>query len=187
MWPTCGAGTKELAIHIRILFGPSRREGRGMMDEHEESSSVRRRRPWWSDLLVQAGGNLLAALVIALYLSAIGVIRRAPDFFLYQIVYLLLLGLAVLCGYTVGRAIESRRTRAAYYVLTTVSIIVLLWSYSFLNHPKLASPMEDTFLTASLTTSFLVMASIVLFYRSPIGSAFMERINNVWRPKRKVR
>jgi hypothetical protein len=157
-----------------------------MMDEHEVRPR-RTRRPWWSDLLIQAGANILAALIIALYLSAIGVIRKAPEFFLVQIVFLLFTGLALVGGFTVGHAIESRRTRVAYYVLTTVSIIVLLWSSTAGSQADLGSWVDDVLIVGALTTSFLASASIVLFYRSPSGNAFIKRLENVWRPKRNVR
>ncbi len=158
-----------------------------MMDEHEAVRPRRTRRPWWSDLLIQAGGNILAALIIALYLSGIGVIRKTPEFFLVQIVFLLFTALALVGGFTVGHAIESRRTRVAYYILTTVSIIVLLWSSTASGQPDLSSWVEDVVIMALPTTSFLASASTVLFYRSPSGNAFIKRLDNVWRPKRNIR
>jgi hypothetical protein len=157
-----------------------------MMDEREEVRPRRTRRPWWSDLLIQAGGNLLAALIVALYLSAIGVIRKAPEFFLFQIVFLLFIGLALIAGFTVGHAIESRRTRVTYYLLTTVSIIVLLWS-STTPPPDAGSWVEDVLIMAAVASSFLASASIVLFYRSSSGNAFLKRLESVWRPKRNIR
>jgi hypothetical protein len=157
------------------------------MNEYEEVSPRRTRRPWWTDLLIQAGGNILAALIIALYLSAIGVIQKAPEFFLYQIVFLLLIGLTLIGGFTVGHAIESRRTCVAYYILTTVSIIVLLWSFAVGSQPDFGPWVENVAIITTLTTSFLASASIVLFYRSPSGNAFIKRLSNVWRPKRNIR
>jgi hypothetical protein len=126
--------------------------------------------------------NILTALIIGLYLSAIGVIRKAPAFFIYQIFGLLLIGLALIGGFTVGHAIESPRTRITYYVLTTMSLVLLLWSLTS-SSPHLAW-VEDVQIMAALTTSFPASASSVLFYRSPSGSAFIKRLDGVWRRNR---